>query len=301
MTVLVHGSLHVRSSTRRPNLDRAVAVLVSAGQAFRAWSHPSPRRPVDRNGHAKRALPRWRAGWGREHRAPKCTNAGNCTVRNAHLQLALARWWYFASCVCLVICNRGQGHLASDVVNIVRASASGKRPWETGTLISARGCWRGCFCPTSWCENNLRLGPSCAPFPACIVIQADESKSRFVREHLLQSFRPRAETTHHRISIQERAHRLAITLSPARSHRQAARSQRRRVSPFHRYSTHSAPSIDRASLSNKQPATPPGVIVRWSSREAGRGRDLGFTAAGFLPVATTRRADPGGSFGAPVK
>lgn len=36
------------------NLDRAVAVLVSVGQALRAWSH-QPRRPVDRNGACERS------------------------------------------------------------------------------------------------------------------------------------------------------------------------------------------------------------------------------------------------------
>lgn len=100
---------------------------------------------------------------------------------------------------------------------------------ETGIPISARGCWRwrwrGCFDPTCCCEKQT-------PFLTDPVSERNAIRGRkqieVVCRKMPASFiPPRSETRHITGFLFRRGHAgHAITLLPARSHRQAARSQR---------------------------------------------------------------------------
>lgn len=93
------------------------------------------------------------------------------------------------------------------------------------------------------------------PFPSVMPFE-DESKLTLFAERCLPSFiHPRPGPRRHITGfLFRRGHTgHTITLSSARSHRQAARSQRRRA-PWFSFPSPFSPSSPQPSLSNEQPA-----------------------------------------------
>lgn len=107
--------------------------------------------------------------------------------------------------------GRAGGHLASEVVNIMPELAFARRRThavlrETGIPISAGGAaGGGCFGPTCCCENKLRFDPVSERNAIRGRKQIDVVCRKMPA--LIHPPPPRSETTHHRISIQARAHR----------------------------------------------------------------------------------------------